>query len=228
MNTINLDPGEEVEITGTNLILPDIARNKIVVRSKVKPGVPPPPDPDPEPIPPPSGENRIANGRLEDAQGNASLDWWFQEPGQVWFNTHSPRPGCVGHFIQGDRDFPPPAGGNVWRGGNPSSATIETFTAADLPQHSEVYLSWSCAHHITTGSAVWQLEGRQLPAADFSDLGEFSIVAGVPGTKVCKVVSAPKIVVPAGGFRQYRLRAAVTLASDGDGVIFGDVKLTVK
>ena len=224
---IVLIPGEKVIIT----TLGDVGRLAVPVKTRkrvevVDTSVPQPPDPDPDPIP--SGENRIPNGKLEDAQGNASLAGWVQVPGKEWFNTHAPRPGCDGHFVQGDRDFPPPAGGNVWKGGNPSTATIETFTAADLPQHSEVYLSWTCAHHMQVGTALWQLDGRNGADTDFSAVGVFSIVEGVPGTKICMAVGPKLVQVPAGGYREYRLRATVTLASDADGVIFGDIKLILK
>lgn len=49
MSQIELDPGEEVEVLGTNLILPEIGRNRVVVRSKGVPGSPPPVDPPPKP-----------------------------------------------------------------------------------------------------------------------------------------------------------------------------------
>lgn len=217
------DPKKQVDVTGYSS-----AAVKPYPTEQVTCSGDGPPPIEPPPFPPPSGDNRIPNGRLEDAGGNASLLGWLQEPTKVWMNTHAPRPGCEGHFIQADRDFPPPAGGNVWKGGNPSSATIETFTAEDLPAHSEVWLSWICAHHMVAGSAVWELSGRVDSDAPWSAPDVFDITAGVPGTKICAAVGPVKILVPAGGFRQYRLRAAVTLASNADGVIFGDVKLTVK
>ena len=232
MDPIVLGDNEEIEIYGDRLTVPEKSRSRILIRNVVKgapppPPVEPPPDPDPEPIP--DAENRIINGKLMNEQGQGSLEGWLQEEDKVWFNTHTPLFECnKTYLIQGDRDFPPPAGGNVWKGGNPSTATIWTLTRDNLPQHTQVNLSWVCAHHMFTGIAWWDLFGRNSAAEEWTALGTFNIVEGVPLDKTCNQVGPHAIPVPAGGFRQYRLLAEVTLASDRDGVVFGDIRLGLK
>lgn len=181
----------------------------------------------PKPPGEPGGDNLIVNGKFQDASGAASLAGWDQD--KDWFDTHEPRPDCLGtRHAQADRDFGPGVV-NAWEGGNPSTASIWTETEEDLPEHSEVWLSWVCAHHMVKGSAVWELDGRSGPDEDWMPFTSYGIVFGVPGDKSCRAVP-PRLatVNKPGGFRQYRLRATVTLADNRDGCIFGDVRLWVK
>jgi len=215
LDPLVLLPGQQVIIYGERLVTPEKTRNRIVVKNT---GVVIPP--------PPMGKNLIANGRIEDAAGNASLVGWSQSP--AWFNSHAPRPDSPSqtHFIQADRDFRPGVV-NVWQGGNPSSAYIETCTPGDLPEHAGLALRWEVAHHMVTGDAIWELDGRSDADAPWQASGTVSITEGVPGDKHVKVVNYTNTVNTPGGFRQYRLRAAVTLADNRDGVIFGDVVLAI-
>lgn len=178
--------------------------------------------------PPPSGANLILNGCIKDASGAPSLEYWEQEPGKVWFNTHTVRPdspsGCPA--IQGDTDENAPG---PWPKTFPSTAWIETVTAGNQPSHSALKLGWETAHHMIRGTALWHVFARNAETDPWTAIGVLSIVEGVPGDKSSNTVAPKTIAVPPGGFRQYKLRALVTLADPlgRDGVIFTAINLTL-
>lgn len=184
---------------------------------------PPPTEPPPPPTepPPPSGGNQLPGLTGADCVTKA-----VQSP--AYFNIHAPRPELPGVYLV-QADTSDPFAPSPWPSQFPSSAWIQVETAFGLPAHSSVQLKWPVAHHMELGRGDWRLEGRNDPGAAYDVIvaDQVSITAGTPGDKRIRFPSPFTIAVSGGGFKQYRVRATVTLGKEGDAMIFGWPELTL-
>lgn len=191
------------------------------------PTEPPPTEPPPGGGTPPPTGNLIPQGDFKDDAGKPSLEGWEQEPNKVWFEGHKPVPGSPTGLPLAQADTSDPHHVSPWPSTFPSEATLRTETVAGLPSHNQVKLGWEVAHHIRDGIALWELEGRVGESGAYTACGVFAIPDNTPGDKRPRTVQPKTIVVPAGGYSQYRLTARVRLGSDYDGIVFTAVTLTL-
>lgn len=227
---LTLGPGTEVyvEATGGKLVIvPDGDAAAVLSVNAGEPG--------PDPLP--TG-NLLSNGDLQDNDGNVSFEGWFQEPNFYYAppkeGPHAPfldarewlALGYQGWWLQADTDDP---ARDAWLT-VPGSAKAWTETVGELGPHTKLIYKAKELPHMFDGAVFEKIEGWN-PFDDVWDpvrthsgqYGPNTDKKTIPATQIDLVIDLP----PGLWYPKYRIVWDVTLATERDAYMIGDVFLGV-